>query len=149
MAVEIVRSQPEHLQAMEIRPEDKAEFWAAAKVDPKDALRASLGDAWACLVDGEPVAVFGVTPPALLGGAAMPWLVGSVNLNPRLLVKPARAILAGWDYERLENWVDARNTKAIRWLRWLGFTIHPAEPYGVMGLPFHRFERRMPCATRL
>ena len=141
MAVEIVRAQPAHLQAMEIRPEDKAEFWAAAMVDPKDSLMPGLGNAWSCLVDGEPVAVFGVTPPAMLGGAAIPWLVGSVHLNPRLLLRPAREVLDGWDFEHLENWVDARNTKAVRWLRWLGFTIHPAGPYGVMGLPFHRFER--------
>jgi len=48
--------------------------------------------------------------------------------------------LAG--YSHLENWVDARNTKAINWLRWLGFTVHDPVPFGVAGLPFHRFDMR-------
>lgn len=102
MAVEIVRSQPEHLQAMEIRPEDRAEFWAAAMADPKDVLLPGLRSAWTCLVDGEPVAIFGVTPPAMLGGTAVPWLVGSVHLNPRLLLSPAREVLDGWDFEHID-----------------------------------------------
>ena len=41
--------------------------------------------------------------------------------------------------------VDARNARAIRWLRWLGFRIHPAEAHGIQGLPFHRFEMRSPA----
>ena len=37
------------------------------------------------------------------------------------------------------NYVDARHTDAIRWLKWLGFTLHPATPYGPFDLPFHKF----------
>ena len=28
---------------------------------------------------------------------------------------------------------------SIRWLAWLGFAIDPPQPYGFLGLPFHRF----------
>jgi hypothetical protein len=28
----------------------------------------------------------------------------------------------------------------VRWLRRIGFTLHPAEPLGPLGVPFHRFE---------
>jgi len=42
-------------------------------------------------------------------------------------------------YARLENRVDARNGPAIRYLRWLGFTLEPATPWGAAGLPFHKF----------
>ena len=43
-------------------------------------------------------------------------------------------------YRVLTNYADARNTTAIRWLRWLGFNILPAIPFGLDGLPFHPFE---------
>jgi hypothetical protein len=39
----------------------------------------------------------------------------------------------------LENVVDARNTKSIRWLRRMGFEVLPAAPLGVEGRPFHLF----------
>lgn len=42
-------------------------------------------------------------------------------------------------HQVLVNYVDARNVSAIRWLAWLGFTIDSAVPYGVQGLPFHKF----------
>lgn len=42
-------------------------------------------------------------------------------------------------FPRLMNWVDARNTPSIRWLRRLGFTIDPPEAYGIEQRPFHRF----------
>jgi hypothetical protein len=42
-------------------------------------------------------------------------------------------------YPQLENHVDARNRRALRWLGWLGFTIEAPAPWGVEGRPFHRF----------
>ncbi len=52
-------------------------------------------------------------------------------------------MVARWlrTYRVLRNHVDARNSQAIRWLGWLGFTLKPAVPYGVARLPFHPFER--------
>jgi len=29
---------------------------------------------------------------------------------------------------------------SIAWLRWLGFEVKDAEPYGWLGMPFHRFQ---------
>jgi len=45
-------------------------------------------------------------------------------------------------FSLLYNYVDARNVKSIKWLRWLGFQLDEPAPYGVRGLPFHRFELR-------
>ena len=43
-------------------------------------------------------------------------------------------------YRLLLNFVDARNTMAIRWLEWLGFDVAPARPLGPENMPFHPFK---------
>jgi hypothetical protein len=42
----------------------------------------------------------------------------------------------------LENMVDSRNKKSIRWLKHLGFTFSEAKPHPYSGVPFHDFEMR-------
>lgn len=94
---------------------------------------------------GEPFAVFGVAPVSLLGGQGCPWLLGTDVMRGygRDIVVLSREHVARWGlrYPELFNYVDARNLRAIAWLRHTGFTIHPARPYGLAGEPFHRFER--------
>ena len=94
---------------------------------------------------GEPVALTGVAPVSLLGGLGCPWLLGteaSVRY-PRDIVAHGRRLVRKWEsrYSCLFNYVDARNTRSIAWLRHIGFSISDAQPHGLQGLPFHRFER--------
>ena len=42
-------------------------------------------------------------------------------------------------YPKLRNHVDARNSSAITWIKWLGFTVEKAVPYGPDGVLFHPF----------
>jgi len=42
-------------------------------------------------------------------------------------------------FQRLENYVDARQKRSIRWLKWCGFTVENPKPWGTLGLPFHQF----------
>jgi hypothetical protein len=44
-------------------------------------------------------------------------------------------------YDQLFNYVDARNLRSIAWLQHIGFQVFEPQPYGLEGLPFHRFER--------
>ena len=87
----------------------------------------------------------GVGPLSLLGGEGCPWLLGSdlVARHALAFARRNRAMVASWlrTYPVLRNHVDARNFQAIRWLRWLGFEVKPAMPYGVRRLPFDPFER--------
>jgi len=93
--------------------------------------------------DGEPVAVFGVAAMSLLSGKGAPWCVGTSHLDrcPGALVAapPAYIDRMRAEFPDMHNYVDARNTRSIRWLRRMGFAIEDARPMGVAGLPFHRF----------
>jgi hypothetical protein len=94
-------------------------------------------------IASEPIALLGVAP--LKPGVAAPWLVGSdlIAKHARVLLLAGRAYVDEWSarFPVLTNHVDARNDASIRWLRRLGFTIHPPAPFGPLGLPFHLFDR--------
>lgn len=131
-----------------MRPEDTAELWASSLLSPAEvaALGIARGEAWVGLVDGEPVCVFGVAQASILSAEGMPWMVGTMRLPflKRSFVAGSREVVAEMHrrFPVLRNFVDARNSHAIRWLKWLGFTIMEAEPHGPFGLPFHPFEMR-------
>lgn len=97
---------------------------------------------WTIEVDGEPAGLFGVTPAAKDVG--VPWMLGTPALEraPKQLTRLGRAYvhLMSDKYATLLNYVDARSLKSVYWLALLGFTVQKqTEPYGVFGLPFHRF----------
>lgn len=148
---------PEDILAcsVSIRAADRAECWAAAKWEPEEALWVGLAVSDPCLtalVDGSVVCIFGVVPVSILGGRGSPWLIGTDLLERHALIflRQSRACIAQWsqEYALLSNYVDARNTAAMRYLRWLGFTLAPAAPFGPLGLPFHRFIMETPvCAS--
>jgi hypothetical protein len=130
------------------RPGDALEALALGG-DVERAIRAGLKRslyAVTALVDGVPVLVFGVTPYSILGGVGVVWMLASADLDrPRVqreLLRHCRHCLSVMrqDFpEMLFNCVDVRNARAIRWLRWLGFTLLPPVPAGRNGEPFHPF----------
>ncbi len=132
--------------AANLRPADLAEVRASqgATVDVEELLARSVGLSylvWTYEVDGEPAGLFGVVPTAREYG--VPWLLGTplIGRYPREFWRhsvPAVRYMTQ-HFPLLANYVDARNAPSIRWLKRLGFTIHPAQPWGVAGLPFHPF----------
>lgn len=138
--------------AANLRQADIEEIWAFYGRCPKAAVMESFQKshmAWTGLLDGEPVITFGCCTDDLLGSNGVPWLVGTPKLEqvPLTFAKLSRPFLnVMMDHHvRLTNHVDVRNGLAIRWLRWLGFTLDPAEPAGPFGLPFHHFWMRAGC----
>lgn len=151
MTVVVVQATAAHADAVatRAREDDVRELWAVAHVTPAQAIRQGLalsGEARAALFDGVPACVFGVSTLPEFPGYAVPWMIGTSVLEQHqtAFLRRCRPVVQEWEarYDRLVNWVDARNAIAIRWLRWLGFTIGEAMPYGVEGLPFHPFELR-------
>lgn len=90
--------------------------------------------------------MFGCVPVDETSGSV--WLLGSDDLTQPPLRKQFLAEGRVWLNQLhafrplLFNFVDARNTVHIRWLRWMGFTflrLHPE--YGVERRPFWEFAR--------
>jgi len=101
------------------------------------------GVAFVAVREGETIAVFGVCPGDE-PGVGTPWLVGTETLDrcARELIAEARTVLPIWRqfYPILRNVVDVRNSKSIRWLKRLGFTLRTPEPMGMAGEMFHPFD---------
>lgn len=145
MNYEAIPAQPSHIAAIacECRQADIDEIWAAGGVIVSVALEMSLkghGIARTALADGVPVAMWGVDQAGCI------WMIGTdaIDKYRKIFLRESRRELEQFQerHELLWNWVDARNRKAIRWLKWLGFELLDAQPYGVMRKPFHPFVRR-------
>ena len=135
-----------HAEAMapHLRDADAAEVIALG-VTPLYALVESVRGSlvsWVALEDGEPICIWGVSAVDALGQAGCPWLLTTpaVERHKRLFMVTSRVFMLSIAamFPRLENYVDPRHKKAVRWLAWLGFRLDPPAPLGPLGLPFQR-----------
>lgn len=137
--------------AARMRRADKLEVKAVTGIGGRNALAERLElsvaqsyRAYTAERDGRLLAIFGTSPISMLTGLGCLWMLatGEVYRTPRVLTKLARLHIAEVEpvFPRLTNYVDVRNTRSLKWLEWLGATIHEPKPYGVAGLPFRQFE---------
>ena len=89
------------------------------------------------------LAAFGVVRTNPFKQEGMIWMLAT-NLTAKHKVytgkwtrKGVEAFLKDWDY--LYNYVDKGNDETIKWLKWIGAKVYPPEPYGIYGLPYHKF----------
>jgi hypothetical protein len=148
---QIVAALPEHIEAIanHVREADREELWEASCSTPQAVMERALmvsSRAWTGLIDGVPVCMFGAAPVSSLSETGRPWMVGTDHLDrhSKLFLRRCRHTVAAMleDFPVLENYVDARNVRAIEWLRWLGFTFSEPESMGPFGKPFIKFEMR-------
>lgn len=148
--IEIVPATQEHIAyiAPRLRAADLAEIAASTPLTPAEALKFSMEGSvlvWTALADGRPICMFGVAGACTSAGVGSPWMLGTDEIRRHPFgQRHGKAVLAAMLrlFPHLENHVDVRNKAAVAWLRWLGFTIHPARPHGPFGRPFHPFEMR-------
>lgn len=127
-----------------LRHEDMVEVHLASGKSPEEVLVLSLSIsevAEAAVVDGEVIAIRGIGGG---GGIGVPWLLCSPEVSrwSKRMVADAIPWVAHHlqRYQMLTNMVHAENTKAIQWLRRLGFTIGDLHPeWGAGKAPFHQF----------
>lgn len=130
------------------RQENIDELQLVDNLDLRTALVGSLGqstEAYVAVIDGDPVCAFGVVETDH-PGVGRPWMVGTSTIDKHgvAFLRASRAVIAelAARWPLLVNVADARNTRGLRWLRFMGFTIHEPEPMGQHNLMFHRFEKR-------
>jgi len=133
------------IRVRKARPEDVEMIAPLLRAeDAREVMRLGCGPASGCIRraiagsrmagvfyrDEAPLCVFGVAD--------------ALSRSPRPFLRETRRWVSAWmeHYSALTNYVDADYEKAIRWLRWLGFTIGDPEPYGAPGAMFCRIEMR-------
>lgn len=129
-----------------MREADRMEVWASNQLVPREAIFKSLEVSHVRkatgTADGVPICIFGIGQPTILSDEGSPWMLATDGLAQH--AKPFLQLSRRWmadvqkDYRLLANFVDARNTKSIKWLRWLGFTIG-REPRMMNGQAFFPF----------
>ena len=97
---------------------------------PKQALREGIVASSLCLtalLDGRPEAMFGLVVRSALAGEGTPWMLGTEAIydHPRAMLRWGPGFVATMldSTPVLSNLVAVDNVRAIRFLRWLGFTI--------------------------
>ena len=96
----------------------------------------------------KPVCMWGLIPfGGLLSGQAAPWFSSTDELGRHrvFFVKRNRKFLRRMLdlYPHLTDYVDVRHKRAIRWLKWLGFTVGPEiKTFGPNSMPFYKFEMK-------
>ena len=129
-----------------VRHADRQEISEALGIPMLEALQeCALGSCKASkiVVEGRVVAVFGDAIHSILGQIGVPWLISTINVEryPKAFLRVCKPEVAEMltRHRELINFVDIRNTAAIRWLKWLGFDFSQPEPYGPHGHLFHKF----------
>jgi hypothetical protein len=126
----VVLTWVEHLTS-HLRRSDIDEVEAMGGVSPATALAVSLSlssHAFAVLGRrGEPIAMFGAAPHPL-PGLGVVWMLGSDGIDREATAIGRRSRrffreLADAYPLGLWNYIDARNKKSMRWLRWGGFKL--------------------------
>ncbi|MBY5581858.1 hypothetical protein [Rhizobium leguminosarum] len=134
--------------APRLRPEDRAECLAASGVEPEISLPAAVGQGptWVWTVAGRPECALGVIPVDGLPFCGAIWMLASPEIlkHVRYMVTRLKDVieLMHDHYPLLGNYVDARNTTHISFIKHCGFSLLRVIPdHGVERRPFIEFAK--------
>lgn len=132
--------------APNIRKEEIEEIHASDSMTPLEALMFGYNNSQACytaVYKGKPIAMFGHLPLSLIGKKSVVWMLTTpdvLKIKKKFMILSKKIINYLLEmYPYLTNYVDARYSQSIRWLKWCGAEIGKAEKYGPYGYPFHPF----------
>lgn len=132
--------------AQRLRKSDQDEVFNSHAISGQQAVYESWAESDVCrCIEGD-----GGTPVAICGvNDGLIWLLGTDELfatssHVRQFIRGGKLWVNDLvnDWGCLHNWVYSKNRTSMRWLKSLGFTIHPAEPIGPFAQLFCYFERR-------
>ena len=135
--------------AARLREADRQEVLAAVGVDPRLVFPAQYAEGREILAAGlqendRAEIIFGCDPMTGDASVGIIWMVSTEVMydHPVEFVTTSRRIFQDYQsrYRVLTNFVDARNERHIKWLRWLGcHMIRRVEKFGAQSLPFIEF----------
>jgi ribosomal protein S18 acetylase RimI-like enzyme len=146
--IRLIPARPNHVPiiANRMREDDRVEC-AAMGHTPKQALRNGLiasSHAYTATVDGKPEAMLGLVVTNALCGEGAPWMLGTeaIYRHPRAMLRGAPLVMASFfdSTNRMSNVVAVENTRAIRFLRRVGFTIRWEVIILFAGVEFYPFD---------
>ena len=133
--------------ARNMREIDRYEIFAAHGDTPWPALKFAVSRSkmvWAIVTDtGEPLALIGASSRPW-GEGAFGWMLGTDKISEyplafaRITKKCVEELAK--EYGVLTNRVAPENTTTLKWLKWVGATFFPEQPYGLLQKPFIKFE---------
>jgi len=142
--------------AANLREADREEVLAAVGIDPTIALPAYIHEgrevyAAGLQLDDRAEVLFGLDPIFGMDRAAVIWLLSTDRIYEHpveFVIQSGRIFeVCHQHFDLLTNFIDARNTRHIRWLKRLGFhMIRKVDKYGYAGIPFIEFASYRPCA---
>ena len=147
--MKLVRVTPAAVQSVgqNLRRQDQIEVWASDRLTGPEAVELSWRRSEVCCCicadDQTPVGLCGVSGNLI-------WLLATDGLlaspsSRRQFIHASRkwvdSLFDDHGYDYLHNWTLGHDTPAVRWLRWLGFTVEAAEPMGPSLRLFSHFWR--------
>lgn len=146
-----------HDVARRLRQPDRDEVLAAGGVSAEFILPSFVdrgSEVYASGIEelGRPEVLFGVSPIVGVDRGATIWLLGTDTLfdYPVEFAVNSRIWFERFHerYDLLTNFIDARNERHLKWLKWLGFVaVRQWDRFGAHGLPFIEFASYRPCAN--
>ena len=139
--------------APNLRQADRNECLAATGCEPHNVMLEGLkqGEKTLTMVapTGIPVGLLGVGKSIIEDAGAI-WLVATDDIEKYQMtfLRHSKRVLKELqqDYLALHNYVDARNSLHIKWLKWMGFKfINKFDRFGVEQRPFYEFVRINEC----
>lgn len=115
-----------------LRRLDAEETIASGYKSPEECLRGSFSRSsmrYCVVLEGTPVALFGIVPDTLLGPSANIWFLGADGMSRirKSFVKQSRLVIREWlkRYPILWNYIDARYRSSLVWIRSCGAEFGP------------------------
>lgn len=133
--------------AEHLKTEDFREIVGASGVSPRKEIDFCVRySVWSmvAVIDGKPAAVFGIRPVDPIHRVGVVFMLTTEDtlkhkiLTGRETKRAMKAFLQNWNC--LYNYCDEGNTLVLKWLKFLGAEIYPAEPHGFFGRKYHLFE---------
>lgn len=133
-----------------LREADVEEIYATGYSDPNQALFESWNASrlrWTVIWKRNPIALFGVVPDWRQKHRGIVWMLGTDQVEEIKvsMVRLGKVFIKRMleEYPVLCNLVYEHNTKAIRWLKHMGFTVNrePSDAFS-SGKKFYYFEIR-------